>query len=128
MPELRKDPILGRWIIIAKERSKRPTDFAVDTPVTTGGFCPLCPENEKTTPSEVLVYGRDPHLPPNSSGWKLRVVPNKYPALVIEANRGTLTPAQIRAILEQSADDLGKPGNDDFYGAGRVNALRAVLQ
>ncbi|MGB5684582.1 MAG: galactose-1-phosphate uridylyltransferase [Candidatus Electrothrix sp.] len=84
MPELRKDPILGRWIIIARERSKRPTDFAVDTPVTGGGFCPLCPENEKTTPSEVLVYGRDSHRPANTSGWKLRVVPNKYPALVIE--------------------------------------------
>ena len=49
-------------------------------------------------------------------------------ALVIEANGYGLTPAQIRAILQQSADDLGKPGNDDFYGAGRVNALRAVLQ
>jgi subtilisin family serine protease len=49
-------------------------------------------------------------------------------ALVIEANGGGLTPAQVRTILEQSADDLGKPGNDDFYGAGRVNALRAVLQ
>jgi UDPglucose--hexose-1-phosphate uridylyltransferase len=84
MPELRKDPILGRWIIIARERSKRPTDFAVDVPVSGGGFCPLCPENEKTTPGEVLVYGRNHDSPPNSSGWKLRVVPNKYPALVIE--------------------------------------------
>jgi hypothetical protein len=35
--------------------------------------------------------------------------------------------AQIRSILEQSADDLGELGNDDFYGAGRVNALKAVL-
>jgi len=49
-------------------------------------------------------------------------------ALVIEANGRTLTPAQIRTVLEQSSDDLGKPGNDDFYGLGRVNALRAVLQ
>jgi lantibiotic leader peptide-processing serine protease len=49
-------------------------------------------------------------------------------ALAIQAHGGGLTPAQIRAILQQSADDLGKPGNDDFYGAGRVNALRAVLQ
>ena len=39
-----------------------------------------------------------------------------------------LTPAQVRTILQQSADDLGKAGNDDFYGLGRVNALRAVLQ
>jgi len=49
-------------------------------------------------------------------------------ALAIQAHGGGLTPAQVRTILEQSADDLGKPGNDDFYGAGRVNALRAVLQ
>ncbi len=84
MPELRKDPILGRWIIIARERSRRPTDFIVESPTTKGGFCPLCPGNEKTTPDEVLVYGRDAHQGANSSGWKLRVVPNKYPALVIE--------------------------------------------
>jgi len=84
MPELRKDPILGRWIIIAKERSKRPTDFVVEPPQTRGGFCPLCPENEKTTPGEVLVYGRPDDRPENSSGWQLRVVPNKFPALVIE--------------------------------------------
>ncbi|PIE60671.1 MAG: galactose-1-phosphate uridylyltransferase [Desulfobulbus propionicus] len=83
MPELRKDPILGRWIIIAEERGKRPTDFLVEEPQVKGGFCPLCPGNEKTTPDEVLVYGRDDGFP-NTSGWKLRVVPNKYPALVIE--------------------------------------------
>ena len=28
MPELRKDPIVGRWVIIATERAKRPFDFA----------------------------------------------------------------------------------------------------
>jgi subtilisin family serine protease len=49
-------------------------------------------------------------------------------ALVIEANGGSLPPDRVRTILERSADDLGKPGNDDYYGAGRVNALRAVLQ
>lgn len=84
MPELRKDPVLGRWIIIATERSKRPTDFVVEEFKTTGGFCPLCPGNEKTTPREVLAYGRASNLPANSPGWQLRVVPNKYPALVIE--------------------------------------------
>lgn len=84
MPELRKDPILNRWIIISAERSKRPTDFIVDQTGTKGGFCPLCSGNEKTTPNEVLVYGRPSGLHANSSQWSLRVVPNKYPALVIE--------------------------------------------
>jgi len=85
MPELRKDPILGRWIIISKERGKRPTDFIVERPSTKGGFCPLCPGNEKTTPPEVLSYGDQPHAA-NTPGWTLRVVPNKYPALVIEGD------------------------------------------
>lgn len=81
MPELRKDPVLGRWIIIARERGKRPTDFIIEKSESKGGFCPLCPGNEKTTPEEVLRYGGGL---PNSPGWALRVVPNKYPALVIE--------------------------------------------
>jgi UDPglucose--hexose-1-phosphate uridylyltransferase len=87
MPELRKDPILGRWIIISKERGKRPTDFIVEKTSTKSGFCPLCPGNEKTTPPEVLRYGNQSHAP-NSPGWTLRVVPNKYPALVIEGELG----------------------------------------
>lgn len=37
-----------------------------------------------------------------------------------------IKPAQVEAILRKSADDLGKPGQDDFYGAGRINAARAV--
>jgi subtilisin family serine protease len=48
-------------------------------------------------------------------------------ALVIGVNGGSMHPDQVRTILEQSSDDLGKSGKDDFYGAGRVNALRAVL-
>ncbi len=47
-------------------------------------------------------------------------------ALIIEKNGGSMSPAQVEAALRQSADDLGKPGNDDYYGRGFVNALRAV--
>ncbi len=83
MPELRRDPIIGRWVIIAKERGKRPYDFVIEKDKTKGGFCPLCPGNENTTPPEVLAYGR-PYYNPNGPDWKLRVVPNKFPALVIE--------------------------------------------
>ena len=83
MPELRRDPITGRWVIIARERGARPYDFIVRKDETKGGFCPLCPGNEKTTPPEVLAYGRADYNP-NTPGWLLRVVPNKFPALVIE--------------------------------------------
>lgn len=84
MPELRKDPILGRWIIISKERRKRPTDFLIDKHTSSGGFCPLCPGNESTTPPEVLAFRPGIHSHGDTSGWQVRVVPNKYPALVIE--------------------------------------------
>ena len=47
-------------------------------------------------------------------------------ALIVGKNGGPMHPAQVEAKLRESADDLGKPGNDDFYGRGRVNALRAI--
>ncbi|SHO45632.1 galactose-1-phosphate uridylyltransferase [Desulfopila aestuarii] len=86
MPELRKDPVLGRWIIISKERRKRPTDFLIEQSATSGGFCPLCPGNENTTPPEVLAYDANGHPRRDGAPWQVRVVPNKYPALIIEGN------------------------------------------
>jgi hypothetical protein len=47
-------------------------------------------------------------------------------AALIVGKYGPMAPAQLEAILRQTADDLGKPGNDDFYGKGRVNAFRAT--
>lgn len=87
MPELRKDPITGRWVIIATDRAKRPTDFVREkVQIHGGGFCPFCYENESKTPPEILAYRPDGSSR-NTPGWTLRVVPNKFPALDIE---GTL--------------------------------------
>lgn len=83
MPELRRDPIHGGWVIISTERSRRPSDFAPEERKTIGGFCPLCEGNEDRTPPEVFAF-RENGTPPNSPGWSLRVVPNKFPALRIE--------------------------------------------
>jgi UDPglucose--hexose-1-phosphate uridylyltransferase len=83
MPELRKDPIHGRWVIISTERSRRPSDFMPEERKPMGGFCPLCEGNEDRTPPEIIAY-RENGTPPNSPGWTLRVVPNKFPALRIE--------------------------------------------
>lgn len=85
MPELRKDPITGRWVIIATDRVKRPTDFSRETVVIKGGrFCPFCPGNELKTPPEVLAYRQGGAA--NEQGWSVRVVPNKFPALRVEGN------------------------------------------
>ncbi|MCK4656433.1 MAG: galactose-1-phosphate uridylyltransferase, partial [candidate division Zixibacteria bacterium] len=85
MPELRKDPILGRWVIISTERGKRPSDFASQPRVREPKMCPFCPGNEHLTPPEILAVRPD-KSEPNSPGWILRVISNKYPALMIEGD------------------------------------------
>jgi UDPglucose--hexose-1-phosphate uridylyltransferase len=86
LPELRKDPITGRWVIIATERAKRPSDFVRDKVQIRGsGFCPFCNGNESKTPPEIIAYRSDGSLR-NAPGWSLRVVPNKFPALGIEGS------------------------------------------
>jgi len=81
MPELRKDAVTGRWVIISTDRQKRPNDFRIDRVATIGrDHCPFCPGREPLTPPEVLSY-RQHGGPPNGPGWDLRVVPNKFPAL-----------------------------------------------
>ncbi|MFQ6672678.1 MAG: galactose-1-phosphate uridylyltransferase, partial [Candidatus Tectimicrobiota bacterium] len=87
MTELRRDPIIGRWVIIAIERGKRPGDFAAPEPPKKHGFCPFCSGNEDKTPAEVLAY-RSADTAPNTEGWRLRVVPNKFPALMVEGDLG----------------------------------------
>ncbi len=81
MPELRKDPIVDRWVIIADNRGKRPQDYALAPQRSSGRLCPFCEGNESETPGEVAAV-RDPSSPRNGPGWKVRVVPNKYPAVL----------------------------------------------
>jgi UDPglucose--hexose-1-phosphate uridylyltransferase len=87
MPQLRKDPVTGRWVIISTDRQKRPNDFRVERAAMIGReHCPFCPGRESLTPPEVLSY-RQNGGGPNAPGWDVRVVPNKFPALQVE---GTL--------------------------------------
>ena len=89
MPELRKDPIVGRWVIISTDRAKRPTDFAREPIKIKGGFCPFCYGNESKTPPEILAYrpaSNGASHQKDGPGWTVRVVPNKFPALGIEGS------------------------------------------
>ena len=47
-------------------------------------------------------------------------------AALLVGKHGKMKPAQLRSLLERGADDLGQPGNDPFYGAGRVNAMKSL--
>ena len=88
--ELRKDYLLNRWVVIAKERSRRPTDLAKPRPeAAKTATCPLCVGNEAMTPPAVLLYqkingevkrGQDPPAGERPKNWLVRTIPNMYPA------------------------------------------------
>jgi len=90
--QLRKDYLLDRWVVIATERGRRPTDFAkqqkpLQQPTQTS-ICPMCPGNEHMTPPATLVYLKESKTITKTKdqndqrhkNWLLRVVPNLYPA------------------------------------------------
>jgi UDPglucose--hexose-1-phosphate uridylyltransferase len=87
MGQLRRDPITGRWIIISPEEEKDPCKFNVTNHVKKGGTCPFCEGHENMTPPEVFAF-RDKDTQADTSGWRVRVIPNKFPALRIEGEMG----------------------------------------
>jgi len=87
--ELRKDYLLERWVVIATERSRRPTDFAKkETAQAKTGVCPFCPGNEHMTPPAVLVYLESDRKIEKTKdennfrhkNWVIRCFPNLFPA------------------------------------------------
>src|SRR3990167_7472719 len=83
MSQLRRDPITGRWIIVNTSDPKGPEEFDLKPQVKRSGTCPFCPGNEKMTPPEIESV-REVNTPPDTPGWSVRVVSNKFPALRIE--------------------------------------------
>ena len=79
MPELRKDYILDRWVIIATERAKRPHDFIKESTKKKETSCAFCKGSENLTPNEILRI-------PNDNNWKVRVIPNKFPAVKLQGD------------------------------------------
>ncbi len=84
MAELRRDPVVGRWVIIDDTNPKKPEDFHVGPHhYDDSTNCPFCYGNEYMTPPEIQAYRHD-KTSPNAPGWQVRTVPNKFPALQIE--------------------------------------------
>ena len=84
MPELRQNIITRDWVIIAKERARRPDEFASrkrrPTRAAREPDCPFCPGNEHLTKREIYRVSGE-------TGWKVRVVDNKYAALERDGER-----------------------------------------
>lgn len=137
--EIRKDYILDRWVIMASERAKRPTDFPKKPPERTEAkTCPFCPGNEKMTPPASLLY-----LPSNGGikrekdsdgvrvkNWLVRCIPNLYPAL---------SPRKSAPLgedeLHKRKDGVGtheviieSPHHDEHPGNARLEQIELVIQ
>lgn len=110
MPELRHNVITREWVIIATERAKRPEEFArknKDKKVIPAFVptCPFCPGNERMTPPETYVV-------PDTTGWKVRVTPNKFAALsyvgererFVQGIRRTISGVGIHEVIIETPD------------------------
>jgi UDPglucose--hexose-1-phosphate uridylyltransferase len=81
MPELRKDPITGRWVIIAVERAKRPVGISLEPDPPQAETDPFLPGHERLTPPAILTFHDEAAA---DRRWQARVIPNKFPALRVE--------------------------------------------
>jgi UDPglucose--hexose-1-phosphate uridylyltransferase len=121
VPELRIDPLTGLKTIVAGERAGRPG----------GGFsaekqAPVDPEtdpflegHEDRTPPEVDAFREG--SPPDSPGWKVRVVPNLYPALEASPQSSVHSPQ----LVDPLAGGRGEPGF--FASSGAVGAHEVIV-
>lgn len=137
--QIRKDYILDRWVIIASERAKRPTDFSGRPPRSAEvKACPFCPGNEKMTPPAYLLYVPSEggiRTEKDSDGkrvknWLVRCISNLYPAL---------TPRKKAALVEDKLlrrrDGVGahgviieSPNHDEHPGNARVKQIELMIQ
>ncbi|HUF85172.1 MAG TPA: DUF4921 family protein [Acidimicrobiia bacterium] len=103
MPELRKDELSGRWVLLAPARAARPGAFAspATEPRVASSDCPFCPGNEHETPPEVARTGSGV---PDTPGWRVRVVPNLYPFVGGEDAGPGATGAHEVVILSPAHD------------------------
>ena len=86
MPEIRKDPVVGRWVVFSPERLHRPMEFSISQPSADDpSGDPFLEGNESFTPPEVFAV-RENGGGPNTPGWTVRVVPNRFPALRVEGS------------------------------------------
>jgi UDPglucose--hexose-1-phosphate uridylyltransferase len=67
-------------VVVAPGRSTRPGALGRTTRIADAATCPFCEGHEAMTPPEVLALGRNGGEP-DTPGWTVRVVPNKFPAI-----------------------------------------------
>jgi UDPglucose--hexose-1-phosphate uridylyltransferase len=98
MSELRRDPVTGRTVIIAPERiaGLRPWT-PTPTHAMDDDLCPFCPGHEHLTGHELLAW-RASDRASTAPQWRVRVVPNRLPALRVESHYAEPADGLLQAL------------------------------
>lgn len=102
------DPLTGREVVFAPGRGKRPGGHGTQIEPETSAeadTCPFCEGHEHETPPELFALGGRKDRAPDAPGWKVRVVPNLFPAferqqVVVHA------PSHVRSFADLSEEQL----------------------
>ena len=128
--ELRRDPITAEWVILATGRCRRP-----HAPGPAQGVdqldedCPFCPGHEDRTPPEICARRKEGEC--DRPGWKVRVIPNRFPILVSGAPRGGVERAvspDRRPALGTSEVIVDTPVHNQAPWQVGVDQVQAMLE
>ena len=138
--EVRKDYLLDRWVVIATERGRRPTDFAKqERQQTKTAVCPMCPGNERMTPPAVLVYLKAGNRIKKAKdeddfrhkNWLIRAIPNLYPAFSAPKGRIRLNQilknANLAAAVGHHEVLIESPNHDEGPANAPVSQVALVV-
>jgi UDPglucose--hexose-1-phosphate uridylyltransferase len=133
MSELRRDPVSGRWVVIAPERWRgglvdQAFDRAAAVGATGGDLCPFCEGHEGIAGRELLAW-RAPGSGHDGPGWEVRVVPNRMPALTVERDLGEPADALFQALGGLGADEviIESPDHHASLATMTTEAIARVL-
>jgi UDPglucose--hexose-1-phosphate uridylyltransferase len=129
MSELRRDPITGRAVIIAPERLTgtrlwRPAA----PPPSNGDLCPFCEGQEHIAGREILAW-RSSGQSYNGPGWRVRVVPNRLPALRVESSYTESSAGLFQLLGGLGAHEviIESPRHDADWSTMTAEEIRMVL-
>lgn len=130
MSIIRQDPLSGRWVIFSEVRSLRPDDFIHSEPAVSGVEpCPFCEGNERQTTPEITAI-RPGGGAPNSPGWTVRVVSNKFPALERDQAYGESELGPLRAMTGAGYQEviIESPKHGDRMSGFSAEKLSTILE
>lgn len=136
---MRKDYLLDRWVVIAAQRKKRPTDFAKAKEEKKPLVCPFCPGNEHMTPPAILVYlkANGGMIKDMDQGdcrhkkWLLRCIPNLYPAFAPSNNKETNldTSGYLESMDAQGHHEviIESPNHGEHPSVARISQIIQII-